>query len=864
MSVGGADFNVQGRITIDLVARGLDAATRSLAGITAASEKAASSLKKVGDGFAAVGTKSRQIGQSLTLGVTTPLVGLGALAVNAASDLAEAASAVETVFGAAAKDVTAFADTSAKALGLSEQAALSAATQLGALFTGVGLGQSAAADFSNSILGASADLASFYNVAGGAEQVLQDIRSGLIGEAEPLRKYGILLSEAAVQQELAAQGQADLTGEQLEAAKVSARYAIIMRSMGAAQGDFARTSGGLANQMRIAKAEFTNAAAALGVQLIPIVLKAVRGLSRLIGVFTALPASVKTTILIVAGIAAVIGPALIALGVFASGLGVVATVLGVLLSPIGLLLLAIGALAVIFRGPLGQAVSFVIKVFKPFAQYLRDVFVAGEGVRKGLDKLPEPLRAIMLQVGYVVDGLGDLWRAFQAGGIQGFWDQLTIGGEGDQIKRGLRGIVGAFLDLAKNIPWSQIAADLGKRLGGAAIDAAGGLLDGLLGMVSSIDWAALGGALVDGVVDALGYLAANVPDAAKALLRLGDDLLDTIEGLDWNRVGQTLGTGLGRAVTWAVEGIADILRDPKPFLTLLAAVGLAAPVILARIYLAFFRIGRDILIGIVQGLYGQLPALWAAIQALGPAIVVAFGLAREWLTGPGRELVAGLLAGAIAKLPDLLAWLGGLLDAILPYVEDAWNWLFNAGYEVLAGFLAGAVDAARSLWTWLSGLPGVIAGYAGQAFNWLFNAGYNLMSGLASGIYAGFRDIVAGALSWVAEAIPDYIAGPLGIRSPSTVFMRLGQDTAAGFGIGFRDEWRRIEGAISAGAQSLALTAAAPPAPRLAPIAAGARTVQAGGISITVNGAGDPQAVADRVYRSLDAAFHRLELEVRR
>lgn len=42
------------------------------------------------------------------------------------------------------------------------------------------------------------------------------------------------------------------------------------------------------------------------------------------------------------------------------------------------------------------------------------------------------------------------------------------------------------------------------------------------------------------------------------------------------------------------------------------------------------------------------------------------------------------------------------------------------------------------------------------------------------------------------------------------------------------------------------------------------RTVHAGGISINVSGAGDPDVVADKVYRSLDSAFGRLELEVRK
>ena len=81
-----------------------------------------------------------------------------------------------------------------------------------------------------SILGASADLASFYNVAGGPNRCCRT--SARRSSARPNRCASTASCSARrrSRQELAAQGQDKLTGEQLEAAKVSARYAIIMRT----------------------------------------------------------------------------------------------------------------------------------------------------------------------------------------------------------------------------------------------------------------------------------------------------------------------------------------------------------------------------------------------------------------------------------------------------------------------------------------------------------------------------------------------------------------------------------------------------------------------------------------------------------
>jgi hypothetical protein len=67
------------------------------------------------------------------------------------------------------------------------------------------------------------------------------------------------------------------------AEKVQLRYALILKQTGNAQGDFARTSDGLANQQRILAAEWEDLQATIGTLLLPTVLDLVGTLNQLAG-----------------------------------------------------------------------------------------------------------------------------------------------------------------------------------------------------------------------------------------------------------------------------------------------------------------------------------------------------------------------------------------------------------------------------------------------------------------------------------------------------------------------------------------------------------------------------------------------------
>jgi hypothetical protein len=304
-----------------------------------AESKARASAVIIGGLMQEIGAAMVGMGTKLTTFVTLPIIAGGVAAVNYASDLEETKNKAEVVFGDMAQAVLDWSSTSATALGQSQDQALAAAATYGNLFVTMGLGQAPAAEMSMSLVELAADLASFNNA--NPADVLAAMQSGLVGQVEPLRKYGVVLSEAAVQAKALELGLiAD--GEELsEAAKLQARYAIVLEQTTTAQGDFARTSEGLANKTRIVKAQLADAGAKIGALLLPYVLKAANFVSSLMEKFDALSPSAKKMILIIIGIAAVIGPLLVVVGTLVTAIGAIIPVVTAVAGAISFPLIAI-------------------------------------------------------------------------------------------------------------------------------------------------------------------------------------------------------------------------------------------------------------------------------------------------------------------------------------------------------------------------------------------------------------------------------------------------------------------------------------------------------------------------------------------
>lgn len=230
-------------------------------------------IKKVSDDVSGIGGKLKSIVPSFRTMAVAGTAAFGAVAasslklVDMASDLEESQSKVNTVFGGSAKIVNDFAKTSAVSFGITRQAALEAAGTFGNLIQAFGIGKTQAATMSTTLLGLAADLASFNNT--NIDDAIQALRSGLSGEAEPLKRFGVAINDVRLKQEALNLGLYDGKGALDITAKTQAAYALILKDTSLAQGDFSRTSGGYANQMRILKASLSDAATEIGLVLLP-------------------------------------------------------------------------------------------------------------------------------------------------------------------------------------------------------------------------------------------------------------------------------------------------------------------------------------------------------------------------------------------------------------------------------------------------------------------------------------------------------------------------------------------------------------------------------------------------------------------
>ena len=312
--------------------------------------------------FGAVGKVFEGVGRSLTKNLTVPLAAAAAgiyKATQAASTLEESLSKTNAVFGSNASAIIAWSKTSATAFGSSQQQALEAVSTYGNLFQAFGLTRDQAAEFSTSMVQLAGDLSSFNNVP--IEDVFIALRSGLSGETEPLKRFGVALNDQRLRAEAAALGLGEYTGQLPVAIKSQAAYSLILKDTALAQGDYLRTSNSLANQQRTLQAEVTNLVAEFGTAFLPIMKSIVRAireqvvpqLQRFSEFVRGLDQNTIELVLKIAGFVAILGPLFIVIGKVIGGIKSFILVfkalnLAFLFSPIGLVVTAIGALAVAF------------------------------------------------------------------------------------------------------------------------------------------------------------------------------------------------------------------------------------------------------------------------------------------------------------------------------------------------------------------------------------------------------------------------------------------------------------------------------------------------------------------------------------
>jgi hypothetical protein len=299
---------------------------------------------------------------------------------DSASNLAEEISKSNVIWGEQAAEIESFADRAATALGLSKQSALEATSTFSVYADQMGLSGTEAAGFSTQMAALAADMASFSNTS--PEEAIQALGSAFRGESDPIERYGVQL--------------VGVTNGLEGSAKAMAIYQSILAQTGNAQGDFERTSGGLAAQQKILSAEFANVQTEIGTIFLPIALELTRVLRDVVEVirdavarFNELSPPIKTAILAVGGIVLAIGPALVAMTGIVSAVGMVTAALA---SPLIV--------------PIGAAIAAVTALAAAFIFFGDDIVaVANSVLSYGVGIAQQLASGIMAGVSYVVDAL---------------------------------------------------------------------------------------------------------------------------------------------------------------------------------------------------------------------------------------------------------------------------------------------------------------------------------------------------------------------------------------------------------------------------------------------------------------------------
>ncbi len=218
------------------------------------------------------------------------LVDFGKGCMELGSDLAEVQNVVDVTFPAMSAKVDEFAKSAASSFGLSETMAKKYTGTFGAMAKAFGFSESAAYDMGSTLTGLAGDVASFYNIS--QDEAYTKLKSVFTGETESLKDLGVVMTQSALDAYAMANGFGKTTQAMSEAEKVALRYQFVQSKLATASGDFARTSDGWANQIRILNLQFDSLKATIGQGLINVFLpiiqvinKVIRGLSTLANAF---------------------------------------------------------------------------------------------------------------------------------------------------------------------------------------------------------------------------------------------------------------------------------------------------------------------------------------------------------------------------------------------------------------------------------------------------------------------------------------------------------------------------------------------------------------------------------------------------
>lgn len=239
------------------------------------------SVTKIKSTLGSISSFMKKIGAAIGAAFAVKqLIAFGKSCIELASDLSEVQNVVDVTFGSMADEINQFAKNAIEQFGLSETAAKRYTSTMGAMLKSMGLTGDQVKNMSMNMAGLAADMASFYNLDN--DVAFEKLRAGIAGETEPLKQLGINMSVANLEAYALSQGIATSYQEMDQASQAMLRYNYLLTVTKDAQGDFARTSDGWANQVRVLQERWNALRATLGQAFIQVLTPVLQMLNKVI------------------------------------------------------------------------------------------------------------------------------------------------------------------------------------------------------------------------------------------------------------------------------------------------------------------------------------------------------------------------------------------------------------------------------------------------------------------------------------------------------------------------------------------------------------------------------------------------------
>lgn len=722
----------------------------------------ASGIGKVSSGLATAGKFAMKGLGKATVATTKMLggavVGLGAAAsasavgifklTNMASDLGETTNKVTTAFGKkTGNSVLKWSSSSITQMGLAKQTALDMTALFGDMGTSMGISQKESATMSMSLTQLGADLASFKNI--NIDEATTALNGVFTGETESLKRLGVVMTQTNLEQFAMSKGITKQVKAMTEAEKVNLRYAYVMEKTKNAQGDFVKTGGGFANQLRMFKEQFKELGTSIGGIFLPNMAKGMQALNgfstELNGVFVdgwqsgdlneisdiltrALDTGVKS---------------------LQKGLPKVIDFLVVFLSSLtGLILSELPKIVQMLLTGVVSLFSSVIDIIRQNKDSITASIV--ELARSLVDALAFLVPEILLLGAEIIMSL--------------------VSGIAKELPTLIPTVISAMQELSIKL-YSMI-----PQLMDVGIELIMGILDGMVNSIPMIlqNSTRMMQVLIDGITTSL-------PKIIEASISIINTLVTAlIENLPL-LLNSAL-TLINALVTGLIQNLPVLINGAIAIVNALlnGIVGCLPMIISAAV---------QMINALVNGLIVSLPIIISATLQLVMALVMGLIQNLPMIIQSGITLILALLKGLLDMLPLLIDGAIQLLMGLVMGLIDNLDLIISAAIQIIIALTVGLISAIPEI---LGAIPKITMALIDglMSVNWL-SVGWDIISGIGKGIWDGVKGIFGGGKKKGQEATSGLSEG---ITSSSYQPVKSAQDTASGVTSGLQLNTTQIGG----------------------------------------------------------------------